>query len=188
MERNHACFFQRLESGAVSAALAARIGDLDGFLVVSPDQRVAQFSPSVAHMRDQGQLGNLLFWKSILMFGEHLPLAREARVRCAACGSFFPTGIFGPAQLCLSCREPRHPEPCSQCRADRRPEFLLDGVCLACWTVSGLLHRFGESTTAAKGTFERDFASEQTHKSAPRNRRVLVIRSAGDPDDPPADD
>ena len=182
MERNHACFFQKLDSGAVSAAVAARIGDLDGFLVVSPDQRVAQFSPTVPRMRELLPLGSLLFWKSILMFGEHLPLAREARVACAACGSFFPTGIYGPSRLCLSCRDPRSLESCAKCRADRRPELLLDGTCLACWTVSGLLHRFGESTSATRGTFERDFTSEQVQRPAPRSRRVLVIRSSGDDD------
>jgi len=177
-------YYIKTESGAVHAAAACRLGDTDGYLVVSPDQRVAQFTRSVAHMRsDTPTLALLLYWKAVQTFGRNLPVVREARMPCTACGTWAPTGVFDPTQLCPACKV-RRTVTCTSCGTEVRAEACLEDRCLSCWTVTSLLRRFGEAPNAPRGSFDETGRIEEVGKRtpAPRRRRVVMMTSAIDPE------
>lgn len=179
-------YFQKTESGSVYAAAGCRLGEATGFLVVSPDQRVAQLTGTVAHMRpDVPELARLLFWKAVMTFGRNLPVVREARMQCEACGAWSPTGVYDPAQLCLACKDYRL-VPCTSCAREVRAESCIEGRCLSCWTVTSLLRRCGEASAPPRGTFDEERGEDLTVKrphAARRSRRVVMVRSAPDPEE-----
>lgn len=184
-------YFLKTDSGAVQAAVSCRLGDTSGYLVVSPDQRVAQLTGTVSHMRDDvPDLARLLYWKAVLTFGRNLPIVREVRMPCEACGTWCPTVVLDPSQLCLACKGYRL-VPCTSCGQEVRTEACLEGRCLACWTVTSLLRRFGIAPTPARGCFDEERGEDLTVRKARasrRSRRVVMVRSeAPDEDNESAD-
>lgn len=179
--------FHRTESGAVYAAAGCRLVEADGFLVVSPDQRVAQFTSSIPHEGAccDPELARLLFWKGVLTFGQNLPVVREARMACEACGRWNPTGVYDPVQLCPTCRDHGRVETCLGCGREVRASSRLDQRCLPCWTVTSLLRRFGESPSLPRGSFDES-GDPTPVKRAPavrRSRRLIMVRAqVEDPD------